>query len=105
MSHENEKDPELFPDVVHDLVDAIGADAARVEITRALCLPAPGSHWRYSDPGSPADRFEIAFVRHVGDFLLFNGPAGEWHCAREDWDRHLATARVRPLLLPDPVTS
>ena len=99
MSDQNEKDPELFPDV------DCGEASDVVEITRALSLPAPGSHWRYSDPGSPADRFEIAFVRHVGDFLLFNGPAGEWHCAREDWDRHLATARIRPLLLPDPVTS
>lgn len=83
------------------LVDVVGDDGARAaEITRALSFPAPGSHWRYTDPRSPADRLEFSFVRHVGDVLVFAGPHGDWHCAREDWANHLATMRVRPLLLP-----
>lgn len=95
-----EKPPAGLLSAVGHLVDAFGEEGAKVEITRALSLPAPGSHWRYTDPRSPADRLEFSFVRFVGDALVFNGPYGEWICSREDWSNHVATFRVRPFLAP-----
>lgn len=85
---------------VNHLVDAFGVAGARAEITRALSLPAPGSHWRYTDPRSPADRLLFTFLRFVGEGLVFDGPYGEWFCSREDWANHLASCRVRPFLAP-----
>lgn len=95
-----EKPPIDLVSAVDHLVDAFGVDGARAEITRALSLPAPGSHWRYSDPRSPADLLEFTFSRFAGQGLVFNGPYGEWFCSREDWANHLATCRVRPFLAP-----
>lgn len=83
---------------VHHLVDVLGVEGARAEITRALSLPTPGSHWRYTDPRSPADRLEFTFLRFAGHGLVFDGPCGEWFCSREDWANHLATFRVRPFV-------
>jgi len=76
--------------------DLNGTDGGPSEVPELL--PLPGSHWRYTDPRSPADKLEFTFRRFVGEGLVFDGPHGEWFCSREDWANHLATYRVRPFV-------